>query len=60
MHIIDSTNFQIQINSTLMFIASLLQSYGQTRAAEYFVAKENYSSAKGLDVKRTHNLDDRK
>lgn len=43
-----------------MFIAYLLQSYGQTRAAEYFVAKENYNNVKALDVKRTHNLDDRK
>ncbi|XP_055305716.1 choline/ethanolamine kinase isoform X3 [Sitodiplosis mosellana] len=35
-------------------------SYGQKRAAAYFAAKEAYIKAKGLDLKRTHTLDDRK
>lgn len=37
-----------------------LQTYGQKRAAAYFAAKEAYVKAKGLDLKRTHTLDDRK
>lgn len=37
-----------------------LQSYGEKRAMAYFAAKKAYMRAKGLDLKRTHTLDDRK
>lgn len=36
------------------------QSYGKLRSAAYFAAKEAYLKTKGIDVKRTHVLDDRK
>lgn len=38
-----------------------LQSYGQARATDYFNAKESWIRFKaGLDLKRSHTLDDRK
>lgn len=48
------------INFVVNFFFFVSQSYGKLRSAAYFAAKEAYLKTKGIDVKRTHVLDDRK
>lgn len=50
----------IATTTNVMCIYRIPQPYGQSRMQEYFAAKKAFAKEKGLDLKHTHTLDDRK